>query len=122
MIVAVVVFSVLSFGSRGFFSRYSGFPPLIKTPIIYNFQFDQEAGRRRTILWMYIAVIISTYHNRLVTVLEEIHREKNIAMFQYSIKMLPMTSKLFTPNKDSHRHIAKSSKNIYVKYARINGQ
>ena len=76
MIVAVVVFSVLSFGSRGFFLQVLRFSPLIKTPIIYNFQFDQEPGRRRTTLWMYIAVIISTYHNRLVTVLEEIHREK----------------------------------------------
>ena len=70
---------------------------------------------------MYIAVLINTCHNRLVTILEELYREKNIAMFQYSNKMLPKTSKLFTPKKDSHKHNAISSKNSCVEYARIYG-
>ena len=44
--------------SERFFSGYSGFPLSSKT-IISKFQFDQEPGRQRTILWMcYLQIII----------------------------------------------------------------
>ena len=44
--------------SKRFFSEYSSFPLSSKTNIS-KFQFDQESGRRRTILWMcYLQIII----------------------------------------------------------------
>ena len=49
---------VLSFALRGFSSWYSSFPLSSKTNIS-KFQFDQESGRPRTILWMcYLQIII----------------------------------------------------------------
>ena len=49
---------VLSLALRGFFSGYSDFPLSSKTNIS-KFQFDQEPGRRRTIMWMcYLEIII----------------------------------------------------------------
>ena len=54
--------------SERFFSGYSGFPLSSKTNIS-KFQFDQESGRRRTILWMcYLQIIIYLFilpHNLL---------------------------------------------------------
>ena len=44
--------------SERFFSGYSGFPLSSKTNIS-KFQFDQESGRRRTIMWMcYLQIVI----------------------------------------------------------------
>ena len=44
--------------SERFFSGYSGFPPSSKTNIS-KFQFDQESGRRRIIMWMcYLQLVI----------------------------------------------------------------
>ena len=73
MIVAVVVFSVLSFGSRGFSPGTPVFPLSLKhqsftTSNSTRHQVDEEP--------LCGCILISTYHNRLVTVLEEIHREK----------------------------------------------
>ena len=49
---------VLSLCSERFFSRYSGFPLSSKTNIS-KFQFDQEAGRQRTTMWMcYLKIVI----------------------------------------------------------------
>ena len=39
--------------SKRFFSRHSGFPLSSETSIS-KFQFDQDLGRRRTTLWMYL--------------------------------------------------------------------
>ena len=73
MIVAVVVFSVLSFGSRVFSPGTPVFPLSLKhqsftTSNSTRNQVDEEP--------LCGCILISTYHNRLVTVLEEIHREK----------------------------------------------
>ena len=49
---------VLPLAPRGFSSWYSSFPLSSKTNIS-KFQFDQESGRPRTILWMcYLQIII----------------------------------------------------------------
>ena len=57
--------------SERFFSGYSGFPLFSKTNIS-KLQFDQESGRRRTIMWMCYLQIVIHYLFNLFTYLVQL--------------------------------------------------